>query len=349
MKNSYYEYLPKDYFGELYEKALHTLSRGNNVCISTLSGCGGRTFLNFFLKQKDTDTAFNKVYYYDPVINQDSLVEAVRKTREQKFEKKLFIIRNFAQIPDRIMTLEKLNSLRQPNPETLVFLVFADHTGVTEQDTYVGKTNTFFSLRLSINPFDLNKTGEMIEITAAFFGWQIEKEDYPAIFKLSGGVPRLIKHICKNIAEGGLDVKNISLLKQDPSIQFQLNYMTKLLLSFNKDQLYYLGILDKQYKIKSALLVEYFKEYQSQKLVHLFPELSTTERKILTFFYENQDKVISLDTIADLMQMSDDDFSLWAIYKLISRLKPKIQNHIQLINVKNQGYIVKDIDFQSLS
>ena len=51
-----------------------------------------------------------------------------------------------------------------------------------------------------------------------------------------------------------------------------------------------------------------------------------------------------MDNIANLMKMSDDNFSLWAIYKAISRLKPKVKNNFEIKNIKGKGYMLKKIN-----
>ena len=73
---------------------------------------------------------------------------------------------------------------------------------------------------------------------------------------------------------------------------------------------------------------------------NLYPQLGDTETKILSFFSEKESKIVTLDNLAHLMKMSDDDFSLWAIYKLISRLKVKVKNNFNIKNLKGRGYIL---------
>jgi len=38
------------------------------------------------------------------------------------------------------------------------------------------------------------------------------------------------------------------------------------------------------------------------------------------------------------MEMSEEEYSLWAIYKIISRLRKKISGKYNLISVKGRGY-----------
>ena len=69
--------------------------------------------------------------------------------------------------------------------------------------------------------------------------------------------------------------------------------------------------------------------------------MGNAEAKVLSFIIENEDKVVSLDKLANLMKMTDANFSLWAIYKMISRLKPKVKNNFQIKNIKGRGYLLQ--------
>ena len=157
---------------------------------------------------------------------------------------------------------------------------------------------------------------------------------------MSGGIPRLIKYICKEIIENKGTVLQTKF--DSIPINFQLTLLTKLLIKLSKNQLESLGILEKG-KIKSKLLKDYFKNYQNEVVSQIFSNLTKQEQKLLTFLLENKDQVVSIDKIADLIQMSEDDFSLWAIYKLISRLKLKVKTNFNIKNLKGQGYMLQQI------
>ena len=81
----------------------------------------------------------------------------------------------------------------------------------------------------------------------------------------------------------------------------------------------------------------------------IFSNLTKQESRLLTYLLENANAIVSIDKMAELIEMTDEDFSLWAIYKLISRLKVKIKKYFEIINHKGNGYILQKIDLQGLN
>lgn len=181
----------------------------------------------------------------------------------------------------------------------------------------------------------------MIEITCEFFGWKVQRKLYPEIYSLSGGIPRLIKHICKLISEEKIKVDNLDKFEEDPAILFQLNYLVNLLVSVESKYLFRLGLTDENGKVKSALLERYLKKYRSLLVTKFFPRLTILESKVVSYLYENEGEILTLDKISELLKMTDDNYSLWAIYKVISRIKPKIKSNFKITNLKGRGYILE--------
>ncbi|OGM18589.1 hypothetical protein A2686_01700 [Candidatus Woesebacteria bacterium RIFCSPHIGHO2_01_FULL_38_10] len=345
MTQSYHEILGNDYFGNLYQKIIASLTRGENVCISVISGFGTKTLFNFLDFNIRKDRLFEQVLVFDPEIEKDNLVEFTRKAI-LKFPNKsrLIIVRFFEQSEHKRETLEKLDSLRRRTPKSLVFLVFTDHSAVTETGEYQAKSTIFFTGIYYMEPFSKLQCEKMIKSLNFFYGWHISEKSYEKIFNLSGGIPRLVKYICKEIYESKTPIDNLEKFINSPQISFQLELLTKLLIKLSKENLERLGLTENG-KIKSKILKIYFQNYQNEIVVQIFSNLSKKESKILTFFLENLSTVISIDKIADLIEMADEDFSLWAIYKTISRLKVKVKKHFNIKNFKGQGYLLQKIDF----
>jgi hypothetical protein len=341
MKKSYHHYLNRNYLNDLFKRIITRLKQGDCVCVSILEGCGETTFLNFFLRLVREDKLFGQIYYFDAAVESKGLLNFIRTKIPENNQEKLLIIRSFEDIENKQETLEKLNNFKRPHPKRLIFLVITDHTGISHPEQYLAKTTPFFSERFQIIAFNEKNTKETIINNCQYFGWEVEKAFYEEIYRLSGGMPILVRHICRGLAEDHLKIKNVELFKKDPSVLFQLNYITRLLIRLTRDQLLDLGLVDDKGKIRSSLLRDHFHNYQVELASRLHPNLSFREAKVFSYFYENEGRVITIDKIADLMEMSDLDYSLWAVYKLISRIKRKIKNNFEIINIKSQGYILR--------
>lgn len=338
MRRNYYDYLERDYFGDLYRPVAASLTKGDSVCVSVLHGCGESVFLNFFTKLANEDKLFEATYFYDPESRKTDIVKFVKKIVKKDSSHKLFLIRLFETISEKRDILEKLQSLRQPDPFKNVFLVLTDHTGVTNPWEYFAKTSPFFPARFYISPFDLKETIRMMKVNEQFFGWKISPSLYKKIFALSGGIPRLTKHVSKEIYEEKTDLENLERLIKNPSIYFQLEYLTKIALSKNKEELKTLGILDKKGHFKSGLLDYYFKNLRVDVAHEIYPNLTKMESKVFSLLYENKNSLVTVDQVGNFLELSGHDFSLWAIYKLISRLKTKVDTNFEIENYKGRGY-----------
>src|SRR5690242_16117205 len=125
---SYIDSLPKDHLNNLYGKSIQVLSRGENVLISAIHGCGINIFLNLFSKLIREENIFKHIYLYDPSVEEDDIIKFVKKIKKSSNERNLVIIKSFEKLTDKVDILEKIHALRQPSPFNLVFIVFTDHT-----------------------------------------------------------------------------------------------------------------------------------------------------------------------------------------------------------------------------
>ena len=341
MNQAYFETLSKDYFGNLYQKVCSALTKGENVCISVIPGFGEKTIFNFLNFNFKNDKLFNEIYIYDPELENESIIDYTKKLESHKTSKtKLLIIRFFEQIEKKRETLEKLDNIRRKNPKSLTYLAVSNQEAFLNPSSHQALTTVFFSELIYFSPFDFAHTEKMVESLASYYGWKIEPSSYKEIYNLSGGIPRIIKYLTKELYESRIPLANKDKLTLIPQIGFQLRLMTRILITYDQKQIQLMGLIDEKYRLKSGLLKYFLKNFRSDMISNLYPQLGDTETKILSFFSEKESKIVTLDNLAHLMKMSDDDFSLWAIYKVISRLKPKIKNNFQIKNIKGRGYIL---------
>lgn len=72
--------------------------------------------------------------------------------------------------------------------------------------------------------------------------------------------------------------------------------------------------------------------------------LSSQENKIYKILKDNPDKIYSCDEISDILwgKESSEKYSLWSIYKTISKLNNKIKNFgFYIRNFKGRGYSIE--------
>ena len=345
MNQAYFETLPKDYFGDLYQKVSSSLTKGENVCISVIPGFGEKTIFNFLTFNFRNDKLFDGIYVYDPELEAENLTDFCKKIESKKTAKnKLIIIRFFEQVDDKPHVLEKLDSIRRKNPKNLIYLVITNQEAYLNPSSHQAISTVFFSELKFIYPFNIGQTKKMIDSLKNYYGWKINPSIYREIYRLSGGVPRIIKYLTKELYESRIKLTDKDKLIQIPQIEFQLRFLTNILITLSQNRLQILGLIDEKSHLKSSLLKYYLKNYISEIITRLYPQLGNTETKVLSFFSENEGKIIGMDNIANLMKMSDDNFSLWAIYKVISRLKPKVKNNFEIKNIKGKGYMLKKIN-----
>lgn len=340
MRKQLHDYLNLGYYGNLYSKIGTSLDNGEDVFLFSLSGCGDKVALNFLLKMLRKNKKYDRVYYLDMEVEEMDLVKYIREKISVDSQRKLMVIRNFHNVDNKEDVLEKLCSYKTPHPKALAYLIAADHTGILRPDDYFGRTRSFTSQRYKLLPFDFQETCRMMEVYEKAYGWRIKPTRYRRIFELSGGIPGFFKHICQEHVEEGVAMEDLAEYQKNPSILFGLKNYTRMLISLTKPDLKELGLTDDRGKIRSRLLADYFRIYQSSLISELYPGLSRLEAKVLTYLWENRGKPVSLDKIGDLMEMGEERYSLWAIYKLVSRLKPKVVNHFTVKNAKGRGYIL---------
>ncbi len=341
MQRTYYKTLPKNYFDNLYCKVSYELTHGHNVCISVIRGGGARTIFNFLYNLIQENKLFDEIYIYDPEIDETNLVDLIRTYNTNTNKQKLIIIRSFEKLDDKQKILAQVDGLVSQTPEALTILGITDHTAITAPNDYQSTAAIFFSSIIYVPPFDIKSSYVMIETLEKFYGWGINRNLYQKIYKLSGGLPRVIKYIVKDIAEGFGDIGNEERFLKTTQINFQMERLAKLLITLPINQLKELGLLNSQGFLKSKLLKLFLSKYISETITELFPSLTNTESKILSYLFENQERPLSLDKTAGIINMTDENFSLWAIYKTISRIRPKIKKYFDLRNYKGRGYFLE--------
>lgn len=333
MNTDYYNSFPNDFLRNIRERVNNNLNMGENVIVASPIGFGIKTLPNLIIR--DLQDRFNVIFIDTELVNLEAIPEYI-KNSIKKTKKNLVVIK-YLEVVKR-ETIEKIASF-QFTGKNVVFLCLSHLEPIKEPIRFNAITDTFFKRVEILIAYDRETTYKAIEINNTFFNFNVSKKDWSSIYELSAGIPRLIKYIALNISEGKYKVGDaLNNLYYDPSILFQLDYLTKLLLTENTFILKRIGVLDDKGKIKSLLLKDYFIKFVPQHLVESFTSLSDYELKILSFLYLNKNNVITFEKIGDLVSMNEFNYSLWAIYKQISRIKVKVKNKYIIESVRGLGY-----------
>lgn len=325
---NYYDDLPTALYGQPITQTLQKINKHQNVLLTGILGAGRETFLKMLLKQLNPAIA---VTVWDMQLPQSIKSLSTSQADTVLVLNKLFLLKNRAHL------LEQLHNRQLVYPN-LTVVALTDHTGITSPQAYFAKTHQFFQAVYHIMPFDEAGTKTMIEANRKFYNWTIPQELAHEIHNLTGGIARLIKYVCNEINENHISATSENRFIQNPAILFQLKYLYELLFNESKDQLKELQILDSRGRIRARLLRHYLKEQTLKKNSNLKQVLTQQEQVLFNYFLAYQNHSVSIDKIADLLAMTDDNFSLWKIYKLISRLKPKLKPHYDLKANRGVGY-----------
>lgn len=340
-KQNYHDFLPDNYFGEVYAKVLNSLNSRENVCVSAMIGCGGKTFANYFVSKFSRSHPSTKIFLFDPEVSPLNIIDFTKAKLTSKLPQTIIIVKAFNKIANKDQVLEKLSGLQQSVSKKVVFLMITDHTGVTNPLQYFAKTSVFFANFYSLKPFTLKETIGEIEINNSYYGWHITPGLFLQIYQLSGGIPRLIKYICKDVAETNGNLNKPNSFLNNPIIRFEIESLTKLVIGFDSELLYKLGLTDENGQLKSQLLKQYIFSYSSEFINRTYPELSQMELKIVSLLFESKNTVVPLEKIEDFFNIGGLATSQWAIYKLVSRINKKLKPNLVITNLKGRGYIIK--------
>lgn len=364
--DSLYQLLPDNHFGKPMDETIKTLIvKKRSVCIYGMPGCG----LDFFLKTARSRLEKKlknqgKVFFFETYLYPDNIKKAIKRTLASKLSfnnsnqdfiqsvedyltrKKVIVVLAHAQnlITNQKNALALLLRLRNLSSDHFSVLSSCDSSIISENDRYLATGQDLFSHLIKIPPFGFQGTKRILKANQTFYGFRYPETVFRKIHRLSGGNPALIKHLGQVVDRLGKQVlSRPKVLIKTPSLKVKLNDLAQAVLSEPRETLRRIDVLDSQDKIFSPLLALYLKSYELENIVNLFPQLTKQERKILTYFIKNKNKVVDKDRISFLMGLSEENFSLWALYKAISRLKNKIKDHYQLVNFKNKGYMIQPI------
>jgi len=355
------EKLPLDHFGNLIPQVKKELTQGQPVCITGMPGIG----LNYFLRKMEIilNDSGKKVIFLQTPLYPDNFKQVIKKVLKKELclktdndfflalktrleSQKVFFILSYLDslIPKQPATIRFILQLRNLNPSSFFFLTSADSSLLTDYDRFLKLGEDLFYNVKNLPLFDLKGTKRILRINKKLLNLDYPKTIYSKIYELSMGNAALTKHLGLAVDKFGPEIlKSKKTLIQIPSLRVKIDEIAQLVLKEPLETLKKINIINQQGNIFSPLVKKYLEIYEPTNIKKIFPNLTKKERKILTFFLANKGKVLDKDKLSFLIEMGADDFSLWTIYKSISRLRTKIKQHYRITNIKGIGYQLKTI------
>jgi len=348
--------LPKDHFGQLTDEVLHLLTNGECCVVYSLPGGGISYFskqINFLLSKQfpyiktinlSLELENNKVEVLNKELSKLSKIKNIDEINLDEYlrKNKIIIILNEVDSPKYKKFYKYLNALRNINKDNLTILTVGYYTLFKYSNKYLKNACDVFHPLKRLNNFDLEGVKRIIKINNSHYGWNIPLSLTKKILFLSGGHPALVKYISNEVDTKGEKILNFKnkLVKSQP-INFRLSEITKLITKLTIEEQFQIGILNNNGTLFSDLLVEYLKTNEIEGLDKLFPDLTKLDRKILTLFVRNSEKVINKDQLSIILEQTADSYSEWAIYKAVARVRKKIKDKYNIKTLKGRGWIME--------
>jgi hypothetical protein len=238
------------------------------------------------------------------------------------------------------------NYYKSAEPATK-FLVMISNPGVLDEEVY---TKSYFSQHTYVHEYlevlDRSATAELV----GYYGGEKSKENMDKIYKLSGGIGRLIKYLSTVNKDLNLDK-----LLEDERLIGICNKLAEAYLNSSVGDRKKIGIVDKKGKIAGQLL-DYFVAKQNNKIDIVVERdltvvengekgnrLARTERDILLKQVENGG-FISREQVAEIKWGKSEysDFSDQALNKAMRRINDKLKQYNEK-TVWKTGYQLKEI------
>jgi hypothetical protein len=345
--------LPENHFGNMTTEVINQLLNGQCSVLYGIPGSGvdyltkqihylinknkpkvNVIFFNLNLETEKIKTLKNEISALigKKGFNEKNLVEYLQNN-------KIVIILHDVYSPKYPEFYKFINALRNLNKDNFTILVGGNYTLYKETNKYLQHGCDIFHPLVKIPPFDLEGVKRIIKINNEQLGWNVSPKFARKILFLSGGNAALVKYISKEIESNGPKIleHKTKLAKSQP-LNHRLSQIAKLIPKLSIEEQIQLGIVNNNGTLFADLLVEFLKNNEIESLDRLFPDLTKTDRRILTLFIRNQGKIIDKDQLSLILDQTADTYSEWAIYKAVARVRDKIKDRYTIKTLKGRGW-----------
>lgn len=348
--------LPRSHFGQLTDDVINLLTNGLCCSIYGIPGYG----MDFFAKYTELEIRKNFPKINTILLNleldndkikllKDYLQKLLKANELNEINLSKYLKNNkVIIILDKVFhynyqnLFKYIRSIRGINTKNLTVFTTANYTILKYTNKYLESADNIFCPLKRLPNFDFEGIKRIIKINNEEYNWNIPSSYARKILFLSGGNPALAKYICMAMYEEGEKIINQpnKLVKVQP-LNHRLSEIAELFTRLSIDEQIKIGLLNNNGTIFSDLVIEYLKTNEIEELDTLFPDLTKLDRKILTLFVRNTGKVINKDQLSIILEQTADNYSEWAIYKAVARVRDKIKDSYNIKTLKGRGWIMK--------
>ena len=314
------------------EKVLSILGQGENICFCSAPKMGDNTFIDYLAYKLRSGNDFEVIYSSKNDINFKSIREKIIKGTK----KPLLLLVPWLHNP--IPGLYKqLEDLYLDSREYKIRSVIRVHYNfLLHPKRYFPKSIRPVSYIYFRKPMNFSQTKVVINQRRELNGWDIDSKFERQIYRLSGGIPGLIKRLCSFLNSYG-NLKEKDLLSY-PAICMALIEFEEIFKDFQKSKLKQFGLIDSKGKIISPLIEAKIIREKKEDKIELTPQMET----VFNYMRKREGEIVRIDELHDEIS-EEKEFSLWGNYKLIARLKKKIAPLYRIRNIKGKGYILETV------
>jgi len=335
------------YSKNILDTALIYLMNEKSFCIYGLPGYKMDIFTQKLLALINKKYPNIEIQSFNHVYNKN-IIKIIKKSLDKKFKineditikapknEQLLIVINKIYFPNRKL-FTFLDKIQKSNPKNVIIFTATDYKLLKNKEKYI-KFNIFKN-KILVPNINLIGIKSLIKSYNEIYKLNIPIRYSKDILILSGGNYSLIHSICTEIFYKGIKILNYpkQLIKSQP-LNSQLSKLANLIPQLNIEEQIEIGLLNNNGTLFSKLLSEFLKYHELKGLKILFPKLTKTDRKILTYFVQNPDQIIDKDQFALILDQLSSISSNWAIYKAVERVRDKIEDRYKIVTIKGKGW-----------
>lgn len=316
------------YFADDLAKVLHALEHRQCVTLCSAYKMGDRRFvdyLNSILQQSGRHTV-----HYDA--DYTFTIEDLSALQSSSINKQKVVLLPWFWRMNKSFLREYTNIMRDKKHAFTSVIVlepeFLDHPERLFPDT-----NVPLEVIITRKPLQKIAVEQLLDARSSLANAALSASQREKISKLSGGHIGLVKRLFNLAIQQQLTTPESAL--QDPAIKTDLLNLEHQYRTLSKETCMAIGLLRKDGSIAIPLLRDFLNSISTD----FASTLSPLQQKLLELFESKQGQIVSKKEIHQLMS-TEGTYSLWAVYKVVSRFAAAIAHKYRVRNVSGKGYIL---------